>query len=100
MRIGDAWSDASGPGAWTRCVSDHRGGSTFVESTISRASSDTSTLTPTGTNKEVEYFFASDARWDSAGRKAERVLFYFFIVVLVVRASIQNRPVQEKKNQT
>ena len=44
------------------CLSDHRGSGTVFHS-YAPAEEITSTFTPLGTDKEIEFFFASDARW-------------------------------------
>lgn len=48
---------------------DHRGTSgSYYPPALTVPGDDTSTLAPVGSHKEVEYFFASDARWIIAGK--------------------------------
>ena len=42
---------------------DHRGGTGYIPSSSLRSDDDTYGVTPTGNDKEVEYFIASDARY-------------------------------------
>ena len=44
-------------------LTDHRGGGSFYPTSLGALEDDESTLAPVGESGEVEYFFASDARY-------------------------------------